>query len=284
MSHLTLPTFTNNHLAENKAPASAINKKAISDSFSNSAESYDSGAQLQRKVGHQLLQSIKPVNCLLDLGTGPGYFTHALVNKTKQLVGVDIAPNMLHFAKDRNSKLNDKNKVVWLAGDAEQLPLTDNCINGIFSSLMLQWVHQLPKALREAYRVLNVDGELSFSTLLDGTLFELAKAWKNVDGLQHVNSFLTYDVLLKIINDSDFELVSLTTQSEIIYYDSVIALMRDLKAIGANQTANGSTGLMGRGALKKLTQGYEPFRTVKGLSTTYQVAFCTLRKSTTFTK
>lgn len=280
MNHITVPALTAD-VAKNKAPASAINKKSISDSFSNSAESYDSGAALQRKIGNQLLQSLTPVSRLLDLGTGPGYFTGALADKSQQLVGVDIAPNMLRFAKSRNNHLNLQNDIMWLAGDAEQLPLIDNSIDGIFSSLMLQWVHQLPKALSEAHRVLHVGGEFIFSTLLDGTLFELTKAWEAVDDCQHVNSFLTHASLLKIINDSDFELVSLTIQPEVIYYDSVIGLMRDLKAIGANQTAGTSAGLMGRGALKKLARGYEKFRRVKGISTTYQVAFCTLRKSAT---
>lgn len=266
------------NLVDNQAPASAINKKAISDAFSCSAASYDSGAALQRKVGNQLLESLNSVNCLLDLGTGPGYFTRSLTEKCKQLVGVDIAPNMLHFAKSRNNNLEQSNAIMWLAGDAEQLPLIDNSINSIFSSLMLQWVHQLPKALSEAHRVLNAGGEFVFSTLIDGTLLELTQAWAHVDDLQHVNTFLSYDVLAQIIKESEFELVSLTLQPEVVYYDSVIALMRDLKAIGANQTAGASAGLMGRGALKKLAQGYEPFRCPKGLSTTYQVAFCTLKK------
>lgn len=265
-----------------QAPACAINKKSISESFSNSAESYDSGAMLQRNVGNQLLTLVTPVDCLLDLGTGPGYFTHALTDKSQQLIGVDIAPKMLSFAKSRNLKGKHANSVMWLAGDAEQLPLIANSIDGIFSSLMLQWVHQLSKALDESYRVLNVGGEFVFSTLLDGTLFELTQAWNCVDDLQHVNTFLSHAALLNIVKHSDFELISLTVQSEVIYYDSVIALMRDLKAVGANQTAGSSTGLMGRGALKKLSQGYEPFRTHQGLSATYQVAFCKLRKVTRF--
>lgn len=258
-----------------KAPSDGINKQAISHAFASSAASYDSGAALQRRVGNQLLARLKNVHCLLDLGTGPGYFTSALHDKSQQLIGLDIAPNMLRFAQQRNSQLN----VTWLAGDAEQLPLANGCINGIYSSLMLQWVHQLSKALAEAHRVLQHGGQFVFTTLLDGTLFELAQAWTNVDDLQHVNTFLTQAVLAQVIANSDFELAALDVQPQTIYYDSVLALMRDLKAIGANQTAKHSQGLMGRSALKKLAQGYEPFRTTSGLSATYQVAFCTLVKS-----
>jgi len=259
-----------------QAPANAINKQAISDAFSNSAASYDSGAALQRRVGNQLLSRLDNVKTLLDLGTGPGYFTSALHDKSQQLIGVDIAPNMLRFARDRNSQL----AVTWLAGDAEKLPLADCSVNAIYSSLMLQWVHQLSNALNEAYRVLDDGGKFVFTTLLDGTLFELAQAWTYVDDAQHVNTFLTKMALEQVIANSDFELLALDVQPQIIYYTSVLALMRDLKAIGANQTAKHSSGLMGRSGLKKLAQGYEPFRTTHGLSATYQVAFCTLVKST----
>lgn len=260
-----------------QAPASAIDKKAISHAFSNSAASYDSGAALQRRVGSQLIKQLKPANCILDLGTGPGYFTSDLAQRCNQLIGVDIAPNMLQFARARNNDITSQH-VMWLAGDAEQLPMMSNSVNGIFSSLMLQWVHQLSAALNEAYRVLDAGGEFVFTTLVDGTLYELADAWSHVDDLQHVNSFLTYKALTQAIDDSPFELISLTVEPEVIYYQNVIDLMRDLKAIGANQTAAGTTGLMGRGALKKLSQGYEKYRTSRGLSTTYQVAFCRLCK------
>jgi len=259
---------------QNLAPANAIEKSKISAAFSNSAASYDSGAALQRRVGNKLLAQQQSVEHLVDLGTGPGYFTSALHDKSLQLTGVDIAPQMLAFAKERNQHLS----VEWLLGDAEALPLEDGSVDGIFSSLMLQWVHDLSKALSEAYRVLSPGSEFNFSTLLDGTLFELVCAWQQVDDSQHVNTFLTKQVLEQIIDASEFELASFEQVPQTLHYDSVIALMRDLKAIGANNTANKSQGLMGRSALKKLDQGYEAFRTPAGLTATYQVAYCRLIK------
>lgn len=258
----------------NSAPASAIDKDKISSAFSNSASSYDSGAALQRRVGNKLLERQQRVNQLVDLGTGPGYFTSALADKSSGLIGVDIAPQMLEFAKARNQHIN----VNWLLGDAESLPLDTESVDGIFSSLMLQWVHDLSKALSEAYRVLTSGSELHFSTLLDGTLYELASAWRQVDDLQHINSFLTELALKEVIEQSQFELTSYTNQAEVLYYDSALELMRDLKAIGANNTAAKSQGLMGRSTLRKIQQGYEVFRTERGLSATYQVAYCSLKK------
>ncbi|MDP2562490.1 malonyl-ACP O-methyltransferase BioC [Psychrobium sp. 1_MG-2023] len=252
-----------------------IDKALISQSFGDCAASYDSGAALQRDVGQQLLHLL-PKKCptLLDLGTGPGFFTQALSKRSEQLLGVDIAPQMLSFARERNKSLN----VNWVAGDAENLPLVGQCIDNIFSSLMLQWVHQLSEALNEAYRVLKPGGSIYFTTLLEGTLGELVHAWSQVDNNQHVNEFLSLTSLERAIAATPFSTIRVEVKSQQVYYKSVIALMKDLKAIGANQTAQKPSGLMGRGALKTLTSAYEVYRVEQGLPATYQVAYCVLEK------
>jgi len=121
-------------------------------------------------------------------------------------------------------------------------------------------------------------GTVSFKTILDGSLFELVNAWRLVDNHAHVNSFLTLEALMVALKDSGLELLSLDTKAHCLYYDSVIGLMRDLKAIGANQTSRTKAGLMGRSTLDKLATGYEKYRGEQGLSATYQVAYCVLTK------
>jgi len=255
--------------------AQLINKQAISHRFGKSAASYDRGAALQRNVGNQLLQLLPvKIESLVDLGCGPGYFTSALAARSPTLLSIDIAPSMLEFARARNQL----SQVMWLAGDAEQLPLQADSVDAIYSSLMLQWVHDLSAALKEAARALKPGGTLCFSTLLDGSLFELVNAWRLVDNHAHVNSFLTLEALMVALKDSGLELLSLDTKAHCLYYDSVIGLMRDLKAIGANQTSRTKAGLMGRSTLDKLATGYEKYRGEQGLSATYQVAYCVLTK------
>lgn len=259
------------HFASN-----CVDKRSISKSFGNSAATYDKGAALQRSVGNHLLELVPHANkALMDLGTGPGYFSSALSDRSDMLIGLDIAPQMLEFAATRNPTLD----VNWLCGDAEHLPLASQSIDTIYSSLMLQWVHNLSKALIEVARVLKPGGKLCFSTLLDGTLHELASAWRLVDDKQHINSFLTPDMLELAIKQSGLNIELIECKPHYLYYDNVISLMRDLKAIGANQTANKKSGLMGRSTLTKLEKGYALFRTKQGLTTTYQVAYCVLTKS-----
>jgi malonyl-CoA O-methyltransferase len=84
----------------------ALDKKQVAHSFSRAAATYDSVANLQRKVGEQLLKKLAPnpvVRVVLDLGCGTGYFTPQLQSKFPQalVVGVDIAEGMLRFAKTK---------------------------------------------------------------------------------------------------------------------------------------------------------------------------------------
>ena len=259
----------------NQQPEQMIDKQLISQRFGSSAASYDRGAALQRHVGNRLL-TLLPERCqrLIDLGTGPGYFTSALDDRCGQLVGLDISPEMLKFARKRHHN----ESVMWVSGDAEQLPLATESVDAIYSSLMLQWVHQLSTALQEAARVLQPGGTLAFSTLLDGTLFELATAWQQVDDQRHINEFLTQSQLINAIDLSGLTLSHIEIKPHHLYYDDVLGLMRDLKAIGANQTSSKKRGLMGRATLKKLATGYAPFKTPNGLTATYQVAYCVLTK------
>lgn len=57
-------------------------------------------------------------------------------------------------------------------------------------------------------------------------------------------------------------------------YDDVIALMKDLKAIGANTVTSGRRpGLMGKSDLAGLREAYENFREDGRLPATYEVVF-----------
>jgi len=81
-----------------------IDKVKIAQSFSRSANTYDSVAYLQRDVGCQLLESIDSlwlnkdnITQCLDLGCGTGYFQAALqarFNKANH-IACDLAEGML---------------------------------------------------------------------------------------------------------------------------------------------------------------------------------------------
>ncbi len=97
----------------------------------------------------------------------------------------------------------------------------------------MQWVDELPLALAEFHRVLNVGGLFSFTTFGPDTLSELRRAFAAADASAHVNRFLDmHDVGDMLVQAGfadpvmDMEMITMT-------YADAGALMRDLKAIGA---------------------------------------------------
>ncbi|MBN0989395.1 malonyl-ACP O-methyltransferase BioC [Amphritea pacifica] len=249
-------------------------KPQIAESFSRAAVSYDSVAQLQRRIGHQLLNQMTSISAdvVMDLGCGTGYFAPLLTEllRPQQLICLDLAQGMLEYARQTRVTPN----TLWLCGDAENLPLADNSVELIFSSLAIQWCEDLPALFSEVARVLKPGGRFLFSTLGPDTLFELREAWSEVDQYQHVNRFISFTDLQRSA-EPYLQQLSLTEMQELLLYDELRGLTSELKGIGAhNISAGRQSGLTGKARIMAFKQAYEQFRRADGqLPATYQVFY-----------
>ena len=258
--------------------AVAIDKRAVAASFSRAASTYDQVAELQRQVGSNLLaglpDDLQP-HSLVDLGCGTGYFTRALNARFERpVLGLDIAEGMLCFARTKGPE-----HAVWIAADAEALPLRGDSQHLLFSSLALQWCPDLGRALSEARRVLLPGGCMAFNTLVEGTLGELRGAWEQVDGYVHVNRFMPLAQLQVVLAEAGFARWHCEVETHVLHYPQLSALTHELKSLGAhNLNAGRPGGLTGRARLRALTAAYENYRQVAGLPATYQVAQIILYK------
>ncbi len=255
----------------------AVEKRKVAQSFSRAAETYDSVADLQRQVGDHLLTTLPPLqqdHLLLDVGAGTGYFTGPLSEQT-QVVGLDLAEGMIQFAREHHSNVQH-----WLCGDAEYIPLADNSVERIFSSLAIQWCSQLPQLFSELFRILKPQGELRIATLGPDTLFELREAWQQVDHYAHVNRFEPKEALQQAMNAAGFTDVSIETQRITLSFAELKQLTHELKALGAHNMNSGqSGGLTGRARLKAFKAAYESFRREDGsLPATYEVYYLSARR------
>jgi malonyl-CoA O-methyltransferase len=108
-------------LGETSLNETPLDKKKVARSFSRAAATYDSVAQLQRDIGAQLFTQLPgeltAQSVVLDLGSGTGFFTRQLAVKypESQVVGLDIAEGMLHYAAQQQKE------ITWLCSDAELL-------------------------------------------------------------------------------------------------------------------------------------------------------------------
>ena len=148
-----------------------------------------------------------------------------------------------------------------MCADAQRLPLAGASVDLVVSNLMLQWCEPLDPAFAEVRRVLKPAGFFAFSTFGPATLQELRAAWAAADDLNHVNHFIdVHDVGEALLRAGLSEPVLDVDRYEATYPDA-LALMRELKTIGAhNVTAGRPRTLRGRARLARMQHAYEAVR------------------------
>ncbi|WP_323813995.1 malonyl-ACP O-methyltransferase BioC [Cellvibrio sp. NN19] len=271
--------FLNSRALTKMTASSDLDKQKVAQSFSRAAATYDSVAQLQRDIGAQLSEGLPtelPENSVvLDLGSGTGYFTRQLsaCYQSSQVIGLDIAEGMLNYAASQQASAS------WLCADAESLPLADNSIDIIFSSLAIQWCSNLAQLMKELARVLKPDGKIYIATLGPKTLHELKAAWQQVDDYVHVNQFQSVQQLTDALDQASFSQRQIQQENRTLYYEQLNELTRELKSLGAhNVNAGKPDGLTGRARVLAFKNAYESFRALQGLPATYDVIYITAHK------
>ncbi len=253
-------------------------KQRVAHSFSAAAASYEKAAALQARVAKKLVSLQGDLSgTLCDIGCGTGFCIDEIRPHNPNVIGLDIAPGMLAYCREKNQHT----PVNLVCADFENLPLKAASVDGIVSSMSVQWSENLPALFRQFRAALNEDGWLLFSTLGPKTLHELRTAWESVDGYVHVNQFAPVQQVNNALNDAGFEITQCHTENDVLRYGHVMDLMRDLKAIGAhNVNAGKNQGLSTRKRFQALAEAYEHFRSDDAqehggtLPATYEVVYC----------
>ncbi len=259
------------------AEAFHLDRPCIRTSFDRASAHYEAAAVLQARVNEELLGRLElfklQPQVVLDLGAGTGRGAEELKRRFRRalVVALDMAPGMLREAQRRQHFFRRFERV---CGDAMRLPFADSSVDVVFSCLMLQWCEPLDVVFAEVRRVLKPEGFFAFSTFGPDTLKELRASWAEVDGYNHVNQFVDmHDVGEALVRAGLVEPVLDVDRTQLTY-DDTLALMRDLKAIGAhNVTAGRSRGLTGRGRLAHMQSAYEKYRRNGRLPATYEVIY-----------
>lgn len=258
---------------------SRLDKSKIKRSFAAAAGSYDDLAALQRHVGLTLLEKYplqRAAGMVLDVGCGTGFLTrHLAVDRARQsLVALDIALPMLQFSRQKNADL----PAHYICADAEKMPFAARCVQQIYSNLALQWCQDLSAVFSDFKRMLNGGGQLVFATFGPDTLRELKAAWAAVDEFAHVNEFYAPDQIIGFLREAGFKAIS---SDAVIYrssYPSVMALMRELKGIGAhNVNLARNRKPTTRQQLQRMIGRYEQHMADSGVIASYEIIFIRAR-------
>lgn len=249
-----------------------LDKAKIRQSFAAASVTYDGVAALQRTVGKALLAMADSGSLggdVLDVGCGTGFLTSELQVYTQSLIALDIALPMLQVAR---SKLADAENVSYICADAEQLPLAGHVVDGVFSNLALQWCVNIEAVFTEMKRVLKPGGRLVFSTFGPQTLQELKAAWAAVDGFNHVNEFYSEAQLRHCLLQAGYGEITIEPRIYLPRYASVLALMQELKHIGAhNVMAGRNKNITTKAHMRQMMTAYERHRNGGFIPATFEV-------------
>lgn len=111
---------------------------------------------------------------VIDVGCGDGWLTRRLADAGAHVIGIEVSPRQLAKARSINTVAGE----TYMTGLAEELPVRNRSADIVifFNSLHHVDAVGLPKALREAARVLKHGGVLYVSEPLpEGPYFRLMK-------------------------------------------------------------------------------------------------------------
>ena len=224
------------------------------------------------ELAERLSAVLRTFDVAVDLGTPTDALRRALAANGK--VGTLIV------AEPDVSMLDDT--FARVAADEEALPFADASLDLVVSALALQFVNDLPGALIQIRRALKPDG-LFLAALIGGdSLTELRDAFVQAEseiegGLSpRVVPLADLRDLGGLLQRAGFALPVADSDRLTVRYDSVFALMRDLRAMGAtNVLTERRRKPLKRATLLRMAQIYsERFADIDGrVRATFEIAW-----------
>lgn len=258
---------------ETRAKTQNLQQDQVRHNFSKHAAEYERYAQVQKTVAENLVACL-PTICdqdrVLEIGCGTGVLSRKLLRKHPRmnLILSDIAHGM------SRKVAVDYPHLPVVDADAACLPFADASFDLICSSSVYQWVDNLPRAFAELHRVLRPGGRIILALFGEQTLFELrqshAAALENRQS--HSQDFPDLDQLQAVTRPL-LSVETLHSALEVEWHDTVPALLRSLKAIGAqNASRQRPRGLGSRRTMQRMCDSYRQVYAQKGkIPATYEV-------------
>jgi SAM-dependent methyltransferase len=234
-------------------------------------------------LSDRLATVLRRCECAVDLGT-PSDAVRAVLaasGKVGTIVAADALfslphmqpssglPELGHSIDRRKSETSNfgregaQTRVEVVAADEEALPFRDAALDLVVSALALQFVNDLPGTLVQIRRALKPDGLLLAALIGGDTLIELRQAFASAeaeieDGISpRIIPFADVREMGGLLQRAGFALPVTDVDRLTVRYDSAIALMHDLRRMGAtNPLIERSRRPLGRATVQRMTEVY----------------------------
>jgi len=216
-----------------------LNTKHIRRRFERAAISFDGADFVHAATRDGLLSRLAPLlvdaKTVVDLGAATGAATRSLAKRFKgaHVISIDLAHGMLGRARSKKSWLS---KSSFAQADARALPLPNECVDVVFSNMLLPWFDDPAPVFSEVARVLRKGGVFAFATLGPDSLQEIRRAWQQVDNSVHVNRFPDMHNLGDGLVNAGLRDPVLDVDRLSVSYESSTRLFDDLTAVGARNS------------------------------------------------
>jgi SAM-dependent methyltransferase len=160
---------------------------------------------------------------------------HGLLSR--RILGIAGVASIIDL--DSTPELLEQCTGMRVLADEEALPFADASLDLAVSALALQFANDLPGALIQIRRALKPDGLLLASLLGGATLYELREAWlaaeAEVSGgaSPRVAPFADVRDMGTLLQRAGFALPVVDSETVTVTYAEPLALMRELKGMGA---------------------------------------------------
>ena len=258
------------------------NKIRIAQQFSRAANTYNSAADVQLDIAFDAMGYVSSQYKVgLDIGCGTGRISRQLATRCGKLVALDLAFGMLTYAKQ--SSLADDLSIYWLQGDADYLPMADNSVDMVFSSMVLQWSDNQHAVMSEITRVMACGANAVLAIMCDGSFNQLNNSWQTIDSQRHVNIFANAQTWLDAAKSQGLQ-VTMQEKQYVTWHQNIRQLLSSIKSIGANvlltsqdsvgQSKCDSKNFLNRHTLQHLETFYQQkYAENMQLPLTYKVCF-----------
>lgn len=249
--------------------------KTIRNNFSKAAYSYDKNSDFHKEIALKLLESIKfskprIIGNILDIGTGPGWFTGRLSETFSNfdIFGIDSSISMINVAK----KISDK--VDFIVADAMGLPFKGASFDLVVSNLCFQWALDIKKVFNEINFALKPEGMFYATMFGFDTFSEVFESFKmSLDNEQFnitERRLFSMDEISRSLRKNSFRNINIYSEQFRIYFKDMIEILKWSKSIGANSL--GKNRFIGKDLLSKTNKYYiDRFCDSNGVYSTFDI-------------